>query len=58
MMSLDRGLREFVGVSNETPSLNPFLPHIYFPELANEFFSSPSVEDSHFIPPSRLDGNH
>jgi hypothetical protein len=58
MMSIDSRLGTFVGESSRPPSLNPFLPQIYFSKLATELSASPSIEDSHFITPSHLDGSY
>jgi hypothetical protein len=44
MMSLDLGLGPLTMASNIPPSLDPFLPQIYFSELAIELFASSSIE--------------
>jgi hypothetical protein len=58
MMSRDLRLGEFSRASNSPPSLDTFLPWLFFLELAIEFFASPSIEDSCFVLPSCLDGSH
>jgi hypothetical protein len=38
--------------------LHPFFLWLSLSELTIKFSTLPSIEDSHFIPPSCLDGNH
>jgi hypothetical protein len=58
MLSLHHGLGELDRVSNRLPSIDPFIPWLFFSGLAMEFSASPSLEDSCFVLPSCLDGDH
>jgi hypothetical protein len=52
MISLDPRLGEFVGVSNRPPSLDHFIPLLYFLELYTDFSATPSYAYFCFVPPS------
>jgi hypothetical protein len=58
MMSLDLILGLFVGESNETPSIDPFHPWLFFLKLSPKLCVSSSLEDSCLVLPSCLDGHH
>jgi hypothetical protein len=58
MIGLDQRLEAFDGTPNETPRTDPFLPRLYFSELATELSTSPSIEDSNFVLVSCLYGAH
>jgi hypothetical protein len=58
MMSCDLKMGGFSQTSSRPPSLDPFPPRLCFLELAIEFSTTPSIEDSRFVIPSCLDGSH
>jgi hypothetical protein len=58
MMSLDLDWGHLVGNPINLLVLTLFFLGLSFSKLSTEFFTTPSIEDSHFILPSCLDGSH